>query len=480
MKKILNFINGEYVESVSGEWLDNTNPATGEVYSQVTNSNDKDVLNAIKAAKGAQENWTRTSVEKRVEIIRKMATLIKEREEELALMETIDNGKPISVSSSVDIPRASRNFEFFADVMTQYSTDSYNEHGVLNYVKRYPLGIVTCISPWNLPMYLFTWKIAPALITGNCVLAKPSEVTPMTASILGEIANKAGMPAGVLNIIHGEGHRVGDELVTNPAVKAVSFTGSTATGKVISKLAGEHLKKCSLEMGGKNPNIIFDDCDYNKALSTSVAAAFANQGQICLCGSRIFVEKSIYEKFKNDFVEKAKSLASKQGDPQDPKTRQGALVSEAHFNKVMSCIQQAVDEGGKILCGGERHGDKGFFVQPTVIEGLSHECVTNQEEIFGPVGVLIPFETEEEAIIMANSTKYGLGASLWTENVNKAHRVADKIDSGIVWINTWMLRDLRIPFGGMKESGMGREGGTYSLNFFTEPKNICLKFNGDL
>jgi len=480
MKKILNFIGGEYVESSSKEWLDNTNPATGEVYSQVTNSNQADVIKAIESASKVEKSWGKTPMEERVAIIRKMTALIKEQESELALMETIDNGKPISVSSTVDIPRASKNLDFFADVMTQYSQETYSGNGTLNYVKRYPLGIVTCISPWNLPLYLFTWKIAPALITGNCVLAKPSEVTPMTSSLLGDIANAAGLPAGVLNIIHGEGHRVGEELVVNPAVKAVSFTGSTATGKVISKLAGEHLKKCSLEMGGKNPNIIFEDCDYNDALHTSVAAAFANQGQICLCGSRIFVQRSIYDKFKNDFVEKAKSLAKKQGDPQDPKTRQGSLVSEPHFNKVLACIEKAKEEGGKILCGGKRFGDKGFFVEPTVIEGLSHECITNQEEIFGPVGVLIPFDTEEDAIKMANSTKYGLGCSLWTENVGRAHRVADLIDSGIVWINTWMLRDLRIPFGGMKESGKGREGGTYSLDFFTEPKNICLKFRGEI
>jgi aminomuconate-semialdehyde/2-hydroxymuconate-6-semialdehyde dehydrogenase len=479
MKKILNFIGGQYIESVSGEWLDNTNPATGEVYSQVTNSNNQDVLQAITAAKKAKDSWAKTPVLERAGILRKMAELIRVRQEEFALAETIDNGKPISVSSTVDIPRASTNLEFFADAISQYTTQTHQADGVLNYTKRYPLGIVTCISPWNLPLYLFTWKIAPALASGNCVIGKPSEVTPMTASMMGEIANEAGLPAGVLNILHGEGHRMGEELVINKGIKAVSFTGSTATGKVISKLAGANLKKCSLEMGGKNPNIVFSDCDYKNALYTTIASSFANQGQICLCGSRIYVHEDIYEQFKNDLVDKAKSLALKQGDPQDPKTKQGALVSEAHFNKVMKCIEKAKEEGGNILCGGTRFGEKGFFVVPTIIENLSHTCDTNQEEIFGPVATITPFKSEEEVLEMANSTEYGLGASIWTKDIHKAHRVADKIDSGIVWINTWMLRDLRVPFGGMKNSGMGREGGNYSLDFFTEPKNICLKFDAE-
>jgi aminomuconate-semialdehyde/2-hydroxymuconate-6-semialdehyde dehydrogenase len=477
MKKILNFIGGQYIESSSGDWLDNTNPATGEVYSQITNSNEQDVKDAINAAKKVKDLWARTPVEERATILRKMASLIKDQASELAMMETIDNGKPISVSSTVDIPRASTNLEFFADAISQYSNESYQADGVLNYTKKIPLGIVTCISPWNLPLYLFTWKIAPAIAAGNCVIAKPSEVTPMTASLMGEIANQAGLPAGVLNILHGQGHRMGEELVANKEIKAVSFTGSTATGKVISKLAGEHLKKCSLEMGGKNPNIIFDDCDYKKTLNVTLASSFANQGQICLCGSRIFIHENIYEQFKNDLVAKAIALAEKQGDPQDPKTRQGSLVSEEHFNKVMSCLALAKEEGASILCGGKRFGDKGFFIVPTVMENLSHDCRTNQEEIFGPVVTLTPFKDEDDVINMANSTPYGLSASVWTQDIDRAHRVADKIDSGIVWINAWMLRDLRIPFGGMKESGMGREGGHYSLDFFTEKKNICLKYS---
>jgi aminomuconate-semialdehyde/2-hydroxymuconate-6-semialdehyde dehydrogenase len=473
-REVLNFIGGEYTKGFRDEWIDSVNPATEEVIARVVNSSNEDVEAAILAASSAQENWARTSAQKRAGILRKMASLIEERLEELAAIETSDNGKPIGVSSTVDIPRAAVNLKFFADAITQFSQDSYSTPHALNFTKRSPLGIVTCISPWNLPLYLFTWKIAPALASGNCVIAKPSEVTPITASLMGEIANQAGLPKGVLNILHGQGPRIGTELVTRPEIKAVSFTGSTATGRAISEMAAKHFKKVSLEMGGKNPTVVFDDCDYKKTLSGVMRAAFSNQGQICLCGSRILIQDTIYEQFKSDLIELTEKLI--QGDPTKKSTQQGALVSEAHFEKVMSCIETAKSEAGTILTGGSRFGNKGFFIKPTLIEGLGPESTTNQEEIFGPVATLQSFSTPEQAIELANATRYGLSASVWTKDIQKANEMADKIDAGIVWLNTWMLRDLRTPFGGVKESGVGREGGQDALRFFSEVKNICLQY----
>lgn len=474
MRKVLNFINGEYQEGLKGEWMSSINPATEEKIADVVNSTEEDARAAIEAAHNAFSEWSKTSVEKRAKILGKMADLIKERQEELSLIETQDNGKPLTVASTVDIPRAAVNFQFFSDAITQFHDNAFHMKGAVNYTRRQPLGVVTCISPWNLPLYLFTWKIAPALATGNCVVAKPSEVTPITASIMGEVANEAGLPKGVLNILHGHGSRMGEELVKNPKVKAVSFTGSTATGKILNQLAAPLFKKTSLEMGGKNATIIFEDCDYEKALNGAVRASFSNQGQICLCGSRILIHENLYEKFKNDFVTKVRAL--KVGDPLAKDTQQGALVSKEHFEKVLSCIELAKNEGGKILTGGERFGEKGYFIAPTVIEGLNSQCQTNQQEIFGPVCTLQSFKTEEEAINNANSTSYGLAASIWTENSSRSHRVAEQIHSGIVWVNTWMMRDLRTPFGGMKDSGVGREGGEDALRFFTEPKNICIQY----
>jgi len=474
MKEVLNFIDGVYRPGHSNEWINSINPATEEVIAKVVNSCPEDVDTAIKAAQNAQSSWSRTSAQKRAGILRKMANLIEERLDELAAIETSDNGKPIGVSSTVDIPRAAVNLKFFADAITQFSDDSYSSPHALNFTKRSPLGIVTCISPWNLPLYLFTWKIAPALASGNCVIAKPSEVTPITASIMGEIANEAGLPKGVLNILNGEGPRIGTELVTRPEIKAVSFTGSTNTGRVISQLAAKHFKKVSLEMGGKNPTLVFDDCDYKKTLSGVMRAAFSNQGQICLCGSRILIQESLYEKFKKDLIDLTAKLI--QGDPTKQGTQQGSLVSGPHFEKVMSCIQRAKEEGGKVLIGGERFGEKGYFIKPTLIEGLGPETATNQEEIFGPVATLQSFKDEAEALYLANATRYGLSASVWTKDIQKANKMADGIDAGIVWLNTWMLRDLRTPFGGVKESGVGREGGHDALRFFSEVKNICLQY----
>jgi aminomuconate-semialdehyde/2-hydroxymuconate-6-semialdehyde dehydrogenase len=344
---------------------------------------------------------------------------------------------------------------------------------------RQPLGVVGCISPWNLPLYLFTWKVAPAIAAGCTVVAKPSEVTPMTAYLLSKLCIEAGLPAGVLNILHGLGPKVGSAIVAHKEVKAISFTGGTKTGEEIARVAAPMFKKLSLELGGKNPNIIFADCNYEEMLAETRRAAFANQGEICLCGSRIFVERPIYERFKKDFVEQVSAL--KVGDPRAADTDVGAIVSKQHFDKIMSYIELAKAEGGTILTGGIQHSafgtqhSNGWFIEPTVIEGLPHDCRTNQEEIFGPVATIMPFDTEDEVLRYANSVRYGLSATVWTENLSRAHRVASKLESGIVWINCWLLRDLRTPFGGVKDSGVGREGGFEALRFFTEEKNVCVR-----
>lgn len=473
MKKILNYINGELKAPRSGKFLENINPAKGVAYSLVPDSNADDVNEAILAAEKAFPAWSQTSAQERSKYLKKMADKIQSYLKEFAIAESIDSGKPVSLARSVDIPRSQTNLNFFADAILDFHGETFHtEKRAVNYVSYSPLGVVACISPWNLPLYLFTWKIAPALAAGNTVVAKPSELTPMTAFLLSEIAIDVGLPKGVLNILHGKGPEVGAPLVSHPAVKAVSFTGSTATGRAIAKSTAESFKKISLEMGGKNANIVFADCDFEKALTTSVRSSFANQGQICLCGSRIFVEKSIYEKFKKALIEK--TLMLKQGDPLNEETQQGAVVSKAHMEKVLSYIELAKAEGGKVLCGGEAVKSEGYFIKPTLIEGLKSSARVNQEEIFGPVATLIPFETEREVIEMANSTKYGLAASVWTLNEEKAKRVAAALESGIVWINTWMLRDLRTPFGGVKESGVGREGGKHALEFMSEVKNVCV------
>ena len=408
----------------------------------------------------------------------RLADKIEEHTEELIIAESIDNGKPESLARLVDIPRASENFRFFATAILHFSSEIHEMDGkAINYTLREPIGVAACISPWNLPIYLLTWKIAPALAAGNTVVAKPSEITPMTAYILSKICIEVGFPPGVLNIVHGIGSKMGDALTSHPDTPIVSFTGGTQTGQHISKLAAPMFKKLSLELGGKNPNIIFADANFDKSVAIAVKAAFSNQGQICLCGSRLFIERTIYEKFKIALIEKASLL--KVGNPKE-NVDLGAVVSKEHMNKILSKIEEAKSLGGKILLGGKRkilNGEckNGYYIEPTIIEGLPYNCSVNQEEIFGPVLTLIPFDSEEEVIQMANSTKYGLSASIFTENISKGHRVAAKIKSGIVWINTWLLRDLRIPFGGMKQSGVGREGGFKSLQFFTEPKNVCVK-----
>jgi aminomuconate-semialdehyde/2-hydroxymuconate-6-semialdehyde dehydrogenase len=478
VEKILNYINGELVSPKNGNWIEGMNPATLEVTSQICDSEAADVEAAIRSAESAFTFWGQSSVSYRVQVVRKIADLIEENIEELSKIESMDNGKPISASKSVDIPRSATNFRYFCDAMTQFSSECHQtDPGLINFTTRSPLGVVGCISPWNLPLYLFTWKIAPALLAGNTIVAKPSEVTPMSAFFLSKLCIRAGLPGGVLNIVHGHGHKIGETLNTDPVVKAISFTGSTQTGRMIATAAAGSFKKVGLEMGGKNPTIVFADADLELATSGAKRAAFSNQGQICLCGSRILVEKSIYSDFCHRLIQKTREITI--GDPLDPKTQHGAMVSGEHFNKVMKSIELAVQEGGKILCGGNSvkpEGLAGYFIEPTLIEGLGSECRTNQEEIFGPVATIIPFEGEEQALEIANSTEYGLAASVWTKDISLAHRMSEKLEAGMVWVNCWMERDLRTPFGGVKNSGFGREGGLESLRFFTKPKNICISY----
>jgi aminomuconate-semialdehyde/2-hydroxymuconate-6-semialdehyde dehydrogenase len=480
MQKILNYINGQYVAPIADEWLDNYNPSNGEIYSQIANSNEEDISLAYEAARDAFPAWSNTSIDDRSAILLKIASLIDDNLDRFALAESIDNGKPLSLATSIDIPRASSNFRFFGNAITQFSSEAHESIGLntMNFTLRQPIGVVGCISPWNLPLYLFSWKIAPAIAAGNTVVAKPSEVTPMTAFLLGEICTEAGLPKGVLNIVHGTGPSAGQAIVAHPNIKAISFTGGTKTGEHIARTAAPMFKKLSLELGGKNPNIIFADCDYDKMLAISVKSSFTNQGQICLCGSRIFVEKSIYERFKTDFIVKVSEL--KVGNPFEAETDIGALVSKPHLEKVQSYIEIAKEEGGKVLFGGKTvrvaGSENGYYLEPTIIEVYDDQCRVNQEEIFGPVVTLMPFETEEQALQFANGVKYGLSSTLWTSNLNRTMRMSKKIEAGIVWVNTWMNRDLRTPFGGVKNSGVGREGGFEALRFFTEAKNVCIKY----
>lgn len=478
MTQIENFINGQYTPPVNGRYIDNFAPATGRVSGKIPDSDLADVDRAVQAAKAAFPAWAALSLEKRHDILRGIADGILENLERLAEAESTDSGKTLHTARTIDIPRAALNFKFFATALLHFASESHHQPGSLSYTLRQPIGVVGCISPWNLPLYLFTWKIAPALAAGNCVVGKPSEITPLTAHLLGEICQKAGLPAGVLNIVHGLGPSAGAAIVSHPEIKAISFTGSTRAGAEIARVAAPVFKKLSLELGGKNPNIIFADCDYEKMLETTVRSSFNNQGQICLCGSRIYVEKSLYPKFKADFVERVKKL--KVGNPADPESNLGAVVSKVHFEKVLGCIALAREEGGQILCGGEAvvlPGELagGYYIAPTIIEGLPTQCRTNQEEIFGPVVTIQAFETEQEALENANDSPYGLSATLWTNNLQRTHRMAAQLQTGIVWVNTWMLRDLRTPFGGVKNSGIGREGGWEALRFFTEAKNVTLE-----
>jgi len=480
MKRLQNFINGEYTDPKAGQYIDNIEPATGQVYSLIPDSTEEDVQAAVAAAEAAFPIWSKMSGEERGAVLMRISLGIEKRMTEFVEAESRDNGKPLSLAAHVDIPRAISNFHFFATAIEHVSSESHYMEGVgVNFTTRKPIGVVGCISPWNLPLYLFSWKIAPALAAGNCVVAKPSEITPYTAYLLGEVIKESGMPAGVLNIVHGTGQHAGDAIVKHPKIKAISFTGGTKTGEYIARTAAPVFKKLSLELGGKNPNIIFADCDFDEMIKTTVRSSFANQGQICLCGSRIFIERSLYPKFKEAFIERVEKLTVSY--PSDPNAKMGAVVSQPHMEKVLSYVDLAKEEGGTVLTGGKRvileaPYDKGFYIAPTVIEGLSYDCRTNQEEIFGPVVTITPFDTEEEALMMANSTVYGLSATIWTSDLRRAHRVADEVHAGIVWINSWLVRDLRTPFGGVKASGVGREGGWEALRFFTEAKNIFIPY----
>jgi aminomuconate-semialdehyde/2-hydroxymuconate-6-semialdehyde dehydrogenase len=480
MEKLLNYIGGQFVAPQSNNYFDNYEPATGQVYSHIPDSGVEDVEAAVHAAQEAFPTWSNLSNEARSEWMMKLAKGIEARMTEFVAAESKDNGKPLKLAEHVDIPRAVQNFSFFATAIIHYASESHLMPGVgINYTLRKPIGIVGCISPWNLPLYLFSWKIAPAMAAGNCVVAKPSEVTPYTAFLLCKVMEQINFPKGVLNIVHGYGHRTGDAIVRHPLTKAISFTGGTNTGKTIASIAAPMFKKLSLELGGKNPNIIFEDCDFEEMLSTTMRSSFANQGQICLCGSRIFIQRGIYEKFKSAFVKKVS--VSRVSFPTDPHAHLGAVVSKPHMEKVLSYVELARQEGGTILTGGERvildaPYHEGYYIAPTVIEGLSFDCRTNQEEIFGPVVTITPFDTEEEVLMMANSTDYGLSATIWTSDLQRAHRMADQVQAGIIWLNSWLVRDLRTPFGGIKSSGVGREGGWEALRFFTEPKNVFVKY----
>ncbi len=478
--KIQNYIGGGFEEPVSREYLPNFNPSTGFDYSGVPDSDERDVEKAIEAAKSAFPVWSRTPAAERSRVLLRIAELIEASAERLARAECIDNGKPLTLARNMDIPRAASNIRFFATaILHSHSELHQTDSTALNYTLRNPRGIAGLISPWNLPLYLFTWKVAPALATGNVAVAKPSEVTPMTAFLFTEICREAGLPDGVLNVVHGLGGKAGAAMVNHPEITTISFTGGTKTGAEIARVASPLFKKLSLEMGGKNPNIVFADADLDEVVPASVKAAFSNQGQICLCGSRLFVEEKIYPEFLDRFLALSRNL--KVGDPLAEETDQGALVSREQLEKVEYYVNLAREEGGQILCGGKRpeslpeRCQDGYFFEPTVIVGLSSGCRVNQEEIFGPVVSLIPFSDEQEVVAAANSTPYGLSASIWTKDISRAHRVADEIQCGTVWVNCWLLRDLRVPFGGMKSSGVGREGGEEALRFFTEPKNVCIQ-----
>ena len=476
---IRNYIDGAFLDPVGGQFLDNIDPSTGNAYGLIPRSQAADVDLAVAAAKAAFPAWSSLSAAERSSWLMKVSNAIDAKLDTLALAESKDNGKPLKLATAVDIPRARDNFKFYATAILH---DAYETHDMgvdgFNYTLRQPIGVAGCISPWNLPLYLFSWKIAPALAAGNTVVAKPSEVTPATAYLLSEILDEIGFPKGVLNIVHGLGAEVGASIVAHNDTNIISFTGGTQTGKAISSVAAPMFKKISLELGGKNANVIFDDCDFEDAVNTSVRAAFANQGQICLCGSRIYVQRGIYEKFKAAFLERVNGLTV--ADPLSDTARMGAVVSKEHMEKVLSYIELAREEGGTLLTGGHRvqlegRCEKGYFIAPTVFENLPASCRTNQEEIFGPVVTLTPFDTEEEAMAMANGTAYGLAATIWTSDLKTAHRMAAGLHAGIIWVNCWLLRDLRTPFGGVKQSGVGREGGFEALRFFTEPKNICIK-----
>jgi len=478
MMQLANFIDGCQVARLSGTYLDGYHPATGTVYCQVPDSDERDIDLAVAAAAKAFPDWSRIGEDRRAAVLYRIADLLEERLDDFARAESRDQGKPVQLAAAVDIPRAVSNFRFFAGAILHQEESATQTNGrALNYTYRKPMGVAGLISPWNLPLYLLTWKIAPALAVGNTAVAKPSELSSLTAHLLGDVLNDAGLPPGVCNLVMGLGVKAGAALVRHPRVPLISFTGGTRTAVDIMRDAAPHFKKLSLELGGKNANIIFDDADLENCLATTVRSSFTNQGEVCLCGSRIFVQRGLYDTFLARFIERTKALVV--GDPDDPATNLGALISRDHLEKVSYYVDLARQEGGTIETGGgpvRLGGDlvNGYFFAPTVVTGLAPSCRVMNEEIFGPVVTVTPFDSEEEVVAWANGTPYGLSATIWTTDLGRAHRVAQSMDAGIIWVNTWMLRDLRTPFGGMKASGLGREGGRHSIDFYTEVQNICI------
>ena len=474
---LMNYIAGEFVRQSSEDWMDVFEPATGKQFAKVPHSGPQEVDQAVAAARAAQPSWGALSHSVRADWLDRIADSLEAKYEDIAALESRDTGKPIALARAVDAYRSVANFRFFADLVREQGVERFEMSDATNIVVSKPVGVAALITPWNLPLYLLSWKVAPAIGMGNTVICKPSELTPMTANLLMETIHEVGLPSGVVNLVHGDGISAGAPLTSHPDVDLVSFTGGTATGAKVAAAASPQFKKLSLELGGKNASIVFADCDLEKTVEGVTRAAFLNQGQVCLCGSRILIEDSIYDEFVERFVDSVESM--KIGDPSDESTKLGALISAEHLQKVEGYVSIAREEGGEVLTGGSpclpKEFENGNWMAPTVIGGLPVDSRCSTEEIFGPVVTIHRFENEQEAVDIANNTRYGLAGSVWTSDLEKGRRVAEGIDTGMVWVNTWLHRDLRVPFGGVKDSGVGREGGRWSLGFFSEPLNICLK-----
>jgi aminomuconate-semialdehyde/2-hydroxymuconate-6-semialdehyde dehydrogenase len=472
-----NYIRGRFVEHAGSEWMDVVEPATGVVFAKLPLSDSQDVDAAVEAAREAQPGWASLEIKERADWLDVIADSLEASFEEIAELESRDTGKPISLARNVDANRSVANFRFFAGLIREQESETFEMDDATNYVVNKSVGVGALITPWNLPLYLLSWKVAPAIGMGNTVVCKPSELTPMTADLLMRVIDGVGLPAGVVNLVHGDGAGAGSPLVAHPEVALISFTGGTSTGEKVAASAAPMFKKISLELGGKNSSIVFADCDMEKTVAGVVRSGFLNQGQVCLCGSRILVESSVYDEFEAKFVESVEQMRI--GDPSDDSTDLGALISRDHLQKVQGYVNLAIEEGGRVLTGGApclpSEFEGGNWMAPTVIADLSPESRCSTEEIFGPVVTLHRFESEEEAVKIANGTRYGLAGSVWTSDIERGKRVSEAMETGMVWVNTWLHRDLRVPFGGVKDSGVGREGGKWSLRFFSEAMNICVK-----